>query len=924
MARIMFAIALSINLATTIQGAEKWADEFNEFSLERWTPQTNGLQFVDAPPPDGVRTKSGVVTILDQLRGARLTSRNRFLYGTLEARVRISQKGLQYVGFMSRSPWAANTVMCMSIPNGHGWEMVMSRDRKGGHAGFGKSIEAGKWAILKIDWRPEQLTLDVDGKRIGKITDPTRIPSKPLPLILDTYARNSLELDYLRVTNTTIVKSAGVNVAPAPQPGPIAKIVTDHWAIAIDAKTRVPTKLTQLHPKRLTWTPTGSAAVDLYVRGFESAEPIRFSLAKDVAPFRPFEESRKSPSALMQPHSDPWKGKIAAELIFDSSDAEDLIITAEFKALQKLDKPVEIGLGIPFSPDQWERIAMPRLPWFQLSPRQSSSVRLPFLADPNDATVTSDAGSWVHYPFGILQNSNSSVFWGSMDIGKRVVLAPGNHGCGPALTLAPKTWKQGETKRLSIRLRAFPRSTTEVMRWYLSNCVSSDPLTKDLFPVRDWTPRTLRHGGVGMPDIRISRVNKKADPAYFDRVTDMLKKYHVSNLWFGTFHNINGSYPTDGQWICPTALDVSATDLKAELARMKELGLRPCLYTFQFITPELLRSDTIPSRDWVLHDILGDLFKFDTFRAGEKRYGAEWFTKDLAKKIGSDTVTWANVDFGRQEVRDFFFKSITKAIEFYEPSGICFDYGWGVLSANATYSPANPKTSQPHGRLRLQADVYHWIQKNHLEMIVLINDVPGSPSQLFANCQLVENSEVMSDLDIEAGRALSSAMSSMDYYTDHDELRWARQAMSNLSRGCSIGMPFWIPINGPDDYVNTWQSLYDFSAQTTALPIVPNSRSVSSDQGSLIKGTVWANKQKQLVAAMDHRTNGKERLTTLTVDMQTLSPKNRNWRITRLSNRVQPIKVHGWKTNATNDGSKLKLNGPLRPGEIILIEPAGQ
>ena len=916
---LLLAAFLFSFLSTSAQSTDKWVDEFNSFSLERWTPQTSGLRLVNAPQPDGVEAQRGVLKILEPLRGVRLTSRDRFLYGTLEARVRISSKGLQYVGFMSRSPWGANTVMCMSMPGAHGWEMILSRDRKGGHAGFGRRIEHGQWAVLKIDWRPDRMTLDVDGKRIGQITDRSRIPATPIPLILDTYPGNELEIEYLRITGTTIVKSTAASLPPAPAPGPTAKFAGSHWSINIDTRTRIPTKLTQKFPERVRWTPEGAAAVDLYIRRFDSSDPVRFRQSDKIAPFRPHEEARKSPSSMMQPVDDAWRDRIAAELIYDIVE-DDLVITADFKALQNLDRPVEIGLGIPFSPDQWERIAIPRLPWLALSPQQSGGVRLPFLADPNDATVTSDTGNWVHYPFGILQSESSSVFWGSMDIGRRIVLAPGNNGCGPAVTLAPRTWAQDTMKRLSIRLRAFPRCTTEVVRWYLSHCISSDPLTNDLFPVRDWTPRTLPGGGgIGMPDIRISRVNKDADPAYFDRVTDMLKQYHVTNLWFGTYHNINGSYPTSGKWICPTGLDVSATAFKAEIARLKKLGLRPCLYTFQFIVPELNRSDSIPSKDWVLNDILGNPSRFDSYSAGEKRSGAEWFTPELAKRVGSDRITWADVDFGRKEVREFFFNSLTKAIDYYEPSGICFDYGWGVISSNATYSPANPATSQPHGRLRVQADVANWIRRHHPEMLILINDNPGTPSQLFANCQLVENSDVMSDLDLEAGRALGSAMSSMDYFADHDESRWARQVMTDLSRGCSIGMPFWIPMNGPDDYVKTWQGLYDFSGKTTALPIVPDSRAVSSNMGPTVGSTVWAGKTRLMAAAMDHRESGPERQTTLTIRAESPAFDEDGCRITRLTNRVQPVKDHGWRV-IERIRSRLVLRGPLSAGELILIE----
>ena len=97
-------VLLILLLLRPVQGEDQWGDEFDEFSLARWTPQTSGLQLVNMAPPAGVEAADGTLTIFEALRGVRLTSRDRFLYGTLEARIRISPKGLQYVGFMSRSP----------------------------------------------------------------------------------------------------------------------------------------------------------------------------------------------------------------------------------------------------------------------------------------------------------------------------------------------------------------------------------------------------------------------------------------------------------------------------------------------------------------------------------------------------------------------------------------------------------------------------------------------------------------------------------------------------------------------------------------------------------------------------------------------------------------------------------------------------
>ena len=126
-------------------------------------------------------------------------------------------------------------------------------------------------------------------------------------------------------------------------------------------------------------------------------------------------------------------------------------------------------------------------------------------------------------------------------------------------------------------------------------------------------------------------------------------------------------------------------------------------------------------------------------------------------------------------------------------------------------------------------------------------------------------------------------------------------------------------MNGPDDYVNTWQTLYDFSGKTTSLPIVPDSQAITGNTGSKVTGTVWAGEHKTMAAAMDHRKSLGERPTTLTLRLPKAAPQGHHWRVTRLSNRVQPIKAHGWSVKK-RDASRLVLQGPLGPGEMVLLE----
>jgi len=891
-----------------------WEDQFQRLDQENWTTQHGGLRLADEPPPAGARIRDGILVLNDSLRGERLTSRRMFLYGTLEARVRIRARGMQYLGFMSRAPWGSDAVMCMSAPGASGWDFILTREKKGGHTGGGVSVPDNEWRVLKIVWQEDRVAFYADGGLKQEITDRRRIPRRPLPIILDVLANNPMEIDWIRVSGTRALGTVDAS-SPAAPPGDDSVVLkSQQWRVAVDPASGIVRSVEHRKPAPLRWTPNGAAGVDLYIRTWDGGSPTRFHGRGCTF------HGNESFEATMAPVEGDYRDAVEARVGL-RLDADQLGITARLTAKQAITHPVEIGLGLPFEPQSWRRQVFPRLPWLALDPRQAGLVRLPFLADPNDATLPSNTGNWIYYPFGLLEREDRTILWGGMDLAKRTVLSPGSYGSVPAVTLTPKQWAKGKTLELSLVLRGFTEDMTGILRWYLSNCRSSDPLTADLFPVRDWTPRVFpQGGGVGMPDIRITRLNPKSDPKLMDRAAKHFRDFSLENLWLGTWHAMNGSYPVRGEWLTPLGLPVKAEAWKQEIARLKKLGLRPCLYTYQFIIPEVCSDGGHPSRTWVAHGADGSLSAFDRYTVGEARAGVEWFTPELAEKVGTKTLTWAFADYGRKEVREWLVAQLKAAIDYYEPSGICFDYGWAVLDPSSVYSPANPSTSQAHGRLRVQADIWNWLRKAHPEMVVIINDAPGSPSQLLANCLLVENSDVMSDLDFAAGKAMGSAMSSMDYFADHDRRRWTRLVMRDLARGCSLGLPFWILINGQDNYILGWKDFHAFSSRATRLPILPSGNPLGSGPDEHeIASTVWRDGKELMAAAFDTRVAGPTKERMLRLKLPGSLPPSVPWGVTRLDDSNSALPSSDWKATA-DSGRTLILSGPLGPGQLILLE----
>jgi hypothetical protein len=911
--------------------ARVWEYRFDAFHPDDWTTQPSGLRLDEEPPPTGVTLRDGVLVLNESQAGVRLTSRQKFLFGTLEARMRLRPTGFQYFGFMSRAPWGADTLDLMSEPGS--WHTMISRDGKGGYAGIDFKATNDRWYVVKIVWQPNRAAIYLDDRLQGEITDAGRIPQLPMPIILDVGKPNvAMEFEWIKVTGNTFARA---RVIPPPRPTGGGKTITlksADWKVVVDPVSGAALEATDLRPTPQTWTPEAARAVDLYIRSFPDGEPVRFLRPPGD---QPAVASGNVFSCRLVPGNGPYCGQVEAEFALKLEESR-LFVGGRFRALSDVGHPLEIGLGMPFRPQSWQRQLFPRNPWLVLHPRQESPVRLLFLADPADATVASATGNWNFFPFGILQGSDRYVLWGGFDLGRRIVLSPGNFGSVPAVTLAPKTWPKGKTLELAFSVCSFPRSEKDfpaLLRWYLSHCTSSDPLAGDLFPVKHWTPRVLpAGGGVAMPDIRISRLNPKADPKFFDLACQKMLQFNIPNLWLNLQIAIDGSHPTSGKWYNEYGLPLSAGPLKAEVARIQKLGLRPCSYTNQFIMPELLRAGGAPDKNWIAYDSKGQASAWAVFSADSAVAGGDFFTKELAARLGTRTLSWTYGDYGLAAFRNWYVGQVTAAVDYYQPSGLSWDYGWSGMEPYVAYSRGNPKTSLPHGILRAQTDIAAHLRKKYPQMTIIVNETGGSPSQLLANCLLLENTDTMSDIDFLAGKALGSAMSSMDYFSDHDRGRWTRQMMLDLARGCSFGAPFWVLMTPPESqYIATWTKFLDFSGRTTCLPTIADEDAVVGISGAAQKslvGTVWSDGTALMAAFFDRRMKGGVgRVTVSLKTPQGFSPaEGVPWHITRLDWMnaeilASALPEQNWKIDGFVPGH-IMLSGPLGAGEIVLVENA--
>ncbi|MHB9071363.1 MAG: LamG domain-containing protein [Sedimentisphaerales bacterium] len=911
-------------LTHSIVAAATFEDSFDSFNQDNWTKQFSGMRLAEEPFPPGVTINNSICTLDEPLQGLRFTSRQKFLYGTLETKVKIKPRGLQYIGFMSRQPWGANTVFCMSLPDGSGWRLLLASNtpskgvgveiNQGADVGIAVNVPENDWCTLKIVWTKEKVEFYANGELKGTVTDQSLIPQSPAPLILDQIALCPMEVDYLKVSDTQIFTDETGQPPVATEKGPTQTLKSSEWKVVINKSTGLIHQVYGMQPKELLLTPENIAGIDLYVRTIPDGQPVRFGQSEKAC------SKANSFECALTPIEPNCRQLVKANYSV-KLEGDQLRIDAKFTSLKDINYPVEIGVGLPFKPDQWERQIFARCPWLALSLEQNNQLRFPFLSDPNDATVASSAGNWIFYPMGLLDSKDRMVFWGNMDIGKRIVLAPNNYGSLPAVTLAPKSWPKGVTKTLSFTVKSFSKPQNglpQALKWYLSNCTSSDPLTSDLFPIRDWSPRVFaKGGGVGMPPVAATHINPNEDvKKSFDQLTELMLKYSIPSLWLGTFNKVDGSYPTSGEWYSTQYFFISAEKWRDEVQRLKQTGLRPCLYVNQFIYPELLRDGGVPDKRWILHGTDGVLSAFDSYAAGQGG-----FTKEIAEKIGTNRLTMADGDFGNNDFRKWYTEQVKAVVDYYQPSGISFDFGWSIMGPYAAWSPSNPSTSLPHGRLRMQADIRKWMKKKYPQMQIIANCIPGSPTEFFVDCMLLESTQSMSDVDFSAGKALGSAMSSMDYFQDHDQKRWTRQMMLDLARGCSFGAPSWIITTPPEsNYIATWKKFLDFSGKTTRLPLTPREDAIISlGENKDIAGTVWSNGKEVMAAALDRRLNGNTINSAFSIMIPKKIGAGVKWKLSHLNSLNVEIPESGWSVKEAKKG-RLIISGPLASGEMILIE----
>lgn len=450
-----------------------------------------------------------------------------------------------------------------------------------------------------------------------------------------------------------------------------------------------------------------------------------------------------------------WRGQGRGERWFSGTltlrrSREGLALRVLLTAHRGREGPCYLQVAAPFNPAPWQRQFFPRLPYLILKPEEAATVR--YLARADDATPSAGWSGIFFYPFGVLENEREFLFWGSMDLGRYCVLTPNARPrCLPCLTLRPVRIQAGQTFSFDLLLRRFPKPAyryRDVLRWYLAHARNSDPLTAPLIRWLERPTRTTRRG------VLLGGVGGLFDRAAWLPLARQYRQNGVGQLWFYGWNAWDESYPSTGVWLTESWVPLNAARVRREIRQLRTEGFRPLLYCRQFLTEEGVHRDRPPWPAWIGRNERGQ----------PQTWGESPVPETAQRVVGAPVLHQRIADFGNEDFRRWYGSRVKACLQAFDPAGIAWDMGWANLP-DWQYSQANPATANSHGMVRVQADLWQWLQAWHPDKIVIANEAPGTPSQLFAHGILIEGGTLAgkTELDYEAAKAFRTTLISYEY-----------------------------------------------------------------------------------------------------------------------------------------------------------------
>lgn len=569
------------------------------------------------------------------------------------------------------------------------------------------------------------------------------------------------------------------------------------------------------------------------------------------------------------------------------------------------------------------------------------------------------------YPMSLLIADDRYFLWGYLDLGSYVVLAKNyTPNISPSFMVSPTGISKGKGYTFDYIYKTFPRPLNaypDVLRWYAEHHYDSDP-DFNQGPVRleHKLTRTIGQGNLATADSRFSLLPGASVFESRERILEMesiMKRDNVGHIWYGGWNDWRESAPSSGTFVGQNlAVKTSAEEVKAEINRLQRKGFKIYLYFRQawWFTKSEWQSDKEmdqpPYKKWLNRTPDGKLVQL---WCGENGYYPA--DKERAKKFGiNEPIYPGEVDFNNDEARAWYFKRLKECVEYYNADGVAFDFGWSVLAASYNvpmFSAADPNSDMFQGQLKIQYEVYKWLKKKYPEKKVLINNVGGAPSQLYADAILLENGttdphSVYGDVSKAFGTTLIDLIYAGGTFPvpNSPEVEKTFMTMANVTPaiGMSYATFYAASIPHSDYQMTEWLNglqyypflrtvsteLTGFTAKTNAVPLVTDHRVLSTPSAEVV-GSVWADEKNLLIAIYNN--DGNLKSIKAKVDREIL--KTSDQALTPMLPYMQPVKFSSVVIGPdgkvrkddiafkeTIDNHYLEIECNLSKGELLLIE----
>ena len=598
----------------------------------------------------------------------------------------------------------------------------------------------------------------------------------------------------------------------------------------------------------------------------------------------------------------------------------------------------DVGFGQGYDQSQWDRHWYAGLYFddeFDFGADLSEAIKprlLQFDMDFNDNIHENDwADSYLQMPVGYLERQDRYMMWGSLDLGRFMVLAPNYQQLMPSFLFRPRNGLEKKTLVFDTFIKFFSKDDynfTTMYRWYAQHVYSTNPITQGIVTMpKDAPYRTVPAGNIG----GISMINtpwgsRGKNNQDWKRLEDVLLQVKGIHHWFGDWQTWDGRLPTEGTWM-PAHTDgtpVEAEQLKRYIAERHQRGFKFYAYMRQLFANGRMYEDVPPYLHWMKIDRNGQYIPYNTGNLEDYRRGWENVSDEEVKRYGIDRkkftklvphgkMGWLYADFDNPQFRKWYIERTKALIEYYDFDGISWDMAWFDIHRGIH-----------HGILRVQYEIYTWLQQNHPDKKILSNMSQGNPSQLYTDIVFYEGTDWASkQSQIEVGLAYQSAINGYIGYSD------LQKCIDEIRKCLGMGLTWFVTdldsLDSPIMGLAKLTDLVDFSAQANSLPAITDFQTiVFSNKTRTILANVWGQGEQFLLAAFADDDDADLYTTSIKVDKNILNnhhvniPKALVMKI--IGTDGFPKKENDFVyTNNSEKMDYLEFTGTLRPNELLLV-----